>query len=136
MHERKHKRFRPNHRVYLTITWGSRVGPTERCEIVNMGMGGAALKYVPKEEPARPGENVFLEIYGVSMSYIVVEKIRCRVVYDIDISDSPNSTVRLRQCGLEFQDLTQLQSYLIGHYIKLFSHDEEVHAVSAHEMTS
>ncbi|MBN1222584.1 MAG: PilZ domain-containing protein [Candidatus Aminicenantes bacterium] len=136
MQERKHKRFTPRQRAYLTSTWGDWVGLAERREIVDMSMGGAALKYVPKEEPARPGQNVFLEIYGVSMSYVVVEKIRCRVVYDIPLSDSPISTVRLRRCGLEFIDLTPLQSYLIGHYIKLFSSDEKADTVSAYEMTS
>lgn len=130
MHVRKQKRFTPKKRAYLTITRENRSGPAERCEVLDMSMGGASLKYVPKGETFEPGENVFLEIFGVSMPNVIVEKIRCRVVHDVDICDFPNNSMRLRQCGLEFQDLTQLQSHLIGHYIQLFSRDKRAYKTS------
>jgi len=133
---RRHKRFTPKRRSYVAFTRGNRNGPVQQSEIVDMSMGGAALKYVSKGESNRPGEDVFLEIFGVSMAYVIVEKIRCRVVYDVPMGEFPTNALKLRRCGLEFQDLNQLQSYLIGHYIEHFSRDEEVQKATVNARTS
>jgi|GEM_PF-845370 len=122
---RKQKRFFPRKRALVTFVKKDRRDVAKLGQIVDMSMEGTALQYAPDWKKNRPGDVLFLDLFGVPPPYIIAEKIRCRVAYDISVSESPDNIVRLRRCGLHFEKITPLQSYLIGHYINDMSHDEE-----------
>jgi len=121
---RKHKRFNARNGACATFARPEQAGPTKVGQIVDMSMGGMALKYVSEGEINRSDERIYVEIFGISAPFITAGKISCRVVYDIPLTDSSDSAVKLRRCGLEFQGLSQLQSYNIGHFIETFSRDQ------------
>lgn len=125
---RKHQRFAARNGACATFAKPEEKNSTKVGQILDMSMGGMALKYVSNGEMNKPDENIFVEIFGITTPFITAGKIRCRIAYDVSLSDAPDNTVKLRRCGLEFQGLSQLQSYNIGHFIETFSRNESRHA--------
>jgi len=121
---RKHKRFNAWNGACATFARPEQPGLTKVGQIMDMSMGGIALKYVSEGEMNRLDERIYVEIFGISAPFITAGKIFCRVVYDIPLTNFSDSAVKLRRCGLEFQGLSQLQSYNIGHFIETFSRDQ------------
>lgn len=122
---RKYWRFSARKNICATFAKPNRIGLPKVGQIVDMGMGGMALKYVSGEETTFPDEEILVELFGVTKPFITSGTICCRVVYDHPLSDFPESGLNLRRCGLQFQALSQLQSYNIGRFIEYISLDEE-----------
>lgn len=123
--QRKHWRFSARRNVCATFAKPNRVGLPKVGQILDMGMGGMALKYVSGEEATVPDEEILVELFGISRPLFTEGTICCRVVYDHPLSDFPDGNLKLRRCGLQFQALSQLQSYNIGRFIEYLSLDEE-----------
>jgi hypothetical protein len=79
---------------------------------------------VSEEEVFVPGEKILVELFGITSPFITTGKVCCRVIYDHPLSDFSGGDLKLRRCGLQFQQLSQLQSYNIGRFIETFSLDE------------
>jgi hypothetical protein len=84
-------------------------------EITDIGVGGVAFSYTGNPEVLN--ENLELEMI-LPDSTRFMEKLPCRTVSDAEIAAGSDGGVRLRRCGVRFENLTDGQKDKINCFIE------------------
>jgi hypothetical protein len=110
--QRKHKRYRVKEGVFAWFEGDAgRLG-----QIVDISRGGLAFQYV-SDTGASNGPHE-LGIFLADNDFRL-DGIPSRIVSDIDVSEPrPFSTVPLRRCGLQFEDLDPAQLSQLEHLLE------------------
>ena len=111
---RKHKRFKADYGAYAVL------GPetSKLGQIKDISMGGLAFKYLADE--SRSNGTGELDII-IRQNSLCVKKIPIQTVSDFELArENAFSTVRLRQQGVQFDELTPDQTsqleFLLKHH--------------------
>jgi len=119
---REYKRFKLKDPVFA-ILYSS---PTKTAQIVDISRGGLALRYVKSEE----GSSIIdkLDIFKSDFSFYM-DNVKAKTVSDIEvIGDKINGTKEVRQCGLQFENLSESQISQLESFIHNVSMAEAINS--------
>lgn len=97
-------------------------------ELINMGqiqdisMGGLCIRYLSVNED-RDG-CCEMKIFGSNDSFIHVDKVPCRIVYDQEVPEYSWEQISIRRCGVEFQNLSVKHLTLLEEFINHFAFED------------
>jgi hypothetical protein len=114
--KRQHKRFRGKEGAFAAF-----LRPNELVnlgQIVDIGMGGLCIRYLSTKELEK--DNPEIKIFGSNGRFIHVDRVQCKVVYDVELPDSTWNELSMRRCGVEFRDLTVRHVTMIQDFIEHF----------------
>jgi hypothetical protein len=108
---RKHKRFRVQDGTFAVLgpRYG-KIGP-----ITDMSMSGLAFSYIAGEE--QDNGSYQLSILLAQDSFHLT-RIPFKTVWDTEAKEVPFSTLDMRQCGVEFGQLTEKQISQLEHFVE------------------
>jgi hypothetical protein len=86
--------------------------------ITDVGAGGLGFRYIGKEQPI--GEWAELSILP-AQDLFYLHKIPCKFVWDRNASKDHYSSITMRECGLQFGELTPDQMNLLKYFIQTHS---------------
>jgi hypothetical protein len=124
---RETKRFRTNANVFASF-FSSSQDFVKFGNIVDISEGGAGLLYLGGTEPR--GELSYLEIFS-SYERLLVGRLPCKIIYDMELRQDPRSTVTLRRCGVQFEQLSEWQASALRTFIESHKADEGAEPASA-----
>ena len=88
-------------------------------QIVDISKGGVSLYYIPSE---KNGNGVtHISIFGRMDEFIRIEKISCKVVYDIKIPTKGWMNLPEVRCGIEFLSRSSREEKQIEGFIRTFA---------------
>jgi hypothetical protein len=114
---RKHARYRGKEGAFAAF-----LRPNELVnlgQIVDISMGGLCVRYLSTNELDQ--DNAEIKIFGSNGRFIHVDRVQCKVVYDLELPDGTWNQLSMRRCGVEFQKLTVRHVTLIQDFIEHFS---------------
>jgi c-di-GMP-binding flagellar brake protein YcgR len=97
-------------------------------ELVNMGqiqdisMGGLCVRYLATD--GSDGQRSAVKIFGTNDRFIHVDKVQCRIVYDLEVPEGSWEQISTRRCGVEFENLSAKHTSLLQEFIDNFAVDE------------
>jgi hypothetical protein len=93
-------------------------------QIVNIGKGGVCLQYITTE---RCEDSVsHISIFGRADKFFNIEKIPCKMVYDISIPTKGWINLPEKRCGIAFLSQSSSQKKQIETFIKSFAVNHDV----------
>ena len=116
---RHHPRFRVKKQPFAGL-----IGPESKDifqlgQIVNIGKGGVCLHYITTE--TREDAVSHISIFGRTDKFFNIEKIPCKVVYDISIPTKGWINLPEKRCGIAFFSQSSSQKQQIENFIKSFA---------------
>jgi hypothetical protein len=116
---RNHPRFRVKKQPFAGL-----IGPESKDifqlgQIVNIGKGGVCLQYITTE--TREDAVSHISIFGRMDKFFNIEKIPCKVVYDISIPTKGWINLPEKRCGIAFLSQSSSQKQQIDTFIKSFA---------------
>ncbi|MBW2175058.1 MAG: hypothetical protein JRF64_10710 [Deltaproteobacteria bacterium] len=96
---RKHKRFRAHEDAYVILK-PCTVGP-----LIEIGMDGLTFEYVNINEPSKIQSELDIAMTNRAFS---LRNVPCKILSDFEVLDVPSNPLSVRQCRVQFRDLTQL----------------------------
>jgi hypothetical protein len=91
-------------------------------QVLDISLGGLAVQYIALDEQTKGSTH--LEIFGTVYSNIHIRKLRCKVIYDIELTSESSGMLKMRRCGLKFGDLDKSQVAEIKSFIEIFGLSE------------
>ncbi|HYA15115.1 MAG TPA: hypothetical protein VEF33_12310 [Syntrophales bacterium] len=88
-------------------------------QIVNIGKGGVCLQYIITE--TREDAVSHISIFGRTDKFFNIEKIPCKMVYDISIPTKGWIHLPEKRCGIAFLSQSSSQKKQIESFIKSFA---------------
>jgi hypothetical protein len=130
MHEelRNHTRFKLKRRAFVGL-----IGPKSDIifqlgQIIDISYGGVGLCYIP---PHNGGDEVtHISIFGRADTLIMIEKVSCKVVFDMSVPTKSWINLPEIRCGIEFLKPSSTQKKQIENFIRDFGinpHAEHTH---------
>jgi hypothetical protein len=121
MEARKHKRYHTEIGSLRVLDSGS---SEELGEIVNIGRGGLAYRYLPDMQ--QPLEPFKLDIFWVGNNKRILDGIACETVWDFDAAEKfPVGSGNYRVRGIKFGELVKNQKHQIEQTMKKHTLIEE-----------
>lgn len=117
---RKTRRFRTNTNVFASF-FSSSQHFIKFGNIVDISGGGARLLYLGGTRPR--GEPSYLEIFS-SSERLLVGRLPCKIIYDMELGQDPRSMMTLRRCGVQFEQLSGWQTSALRTFIDSHKADE------------
>ncbi|HVO67878.1 MAG TPA: hypothetical protein VMT12_15480 [Syntrophales bacterium] len=116
---RNHPRFKVKKQPFAGL-----IGPESKDifqlgQIVNIGKGGVCLQYISTESHEDPVSHI--SIFGRADKFLNIEKIPCKMVYDISIPTKGWIHLPEKRCGIAFLSQSSSQKKLIDKFIKSFA---------------
>lgn len=104
-------------------------------QIINIGKGGVCLQYITTE--MREDVVSHISIFGRTDTFFNIEKIPCKVVYDISIPTKGWINLPEKRCGIAFLGQSSSQKKQINNFIKSFAvnHDKALRPKKASRPT-
>ena len=112
---RKYKRYKVRGGLAVVLDPDSPTGD----EIIDIGMGGLTFNCVERGEPLK--EKLNIDIYLDNKLYL--EKLRVKLVSNIEVGDISFSSKNIRRISVQFLSLTPVQEFDLKALIK--SHGTE-----------
>lgn len=113
---RRCRRVRVGDSTFVCLT-----GPERRpWHILDISEGGLSFRYVPKLELETMEDLPELEIVTRDATFSL-EKLPFKTVSDTGMDGTPGSHLQLRRRGVQFGDLTKLQTAQLDHFISHYS---------------
>ena len=115
--KRKYKRFKGKKGAFAAF-----IRPKELIntgQIQDISMGGLCVQYVSTNED---NEGCFgIKIFGSNDSFIHLDKVHCRIVYDREVPEGSWEKMSTRRCGVEFKNLSVEHFSIIQDFIDHFT---------------
>ncbi len=108
---RKYKRFRVQHGAFVVL----KMSDTGAGRLLEISMNGLRFEYAVSKAPSIQATEV--EIY-VSYGGFRLYGIPCRPIWDLVTYEIPTTSLHIRQCGMEFGELTPQQVSQIEYFIQ------------------
>lgn len=84
-------------------------------KIIDISEGGLGICHIDIEN--RPPDSLLVSIYGLDDAGII-DKIPCKIVYDMEIPDNPGAVLSPRRCGIRFEPLSEEQEDRVKEFMK------------------
>ncbi len=111
---RKNRRVRTDGSVFAAFFNPSQ-DFVKLCQIIDISEGGVGLRYVGVKE--QTGESSQLEILD-SHEELQVGRIPCRVVYDMELPAESRGVLKVRRCGVQFEQLSEKQTMTLRAFVE------------------
>jgi hypothetical protein len=114
---RKYERFQIRQGTYVALAppYG-KVGP-----VIDISRGGLSFRYVDGKETTN---ELYLHIFLTEANFYL-EKVPIKTILDFKIPDkSASSSITMRRCGLQFEDLTHDQASQLKFFVENYSMGE------------
>ena len=105
---RKHKRFRVQEGVYVIFQ------PYPVGRLIDIGMDGLTFEYVSIKKPSKMESELDIAMTNNAVS---LRNVPCKILSDFEVEDVPSNPLSIRQCRVQFRDLTQHQISKLGDFI-------------------
>jgi hypothetical protein len=110
---RKHKRFKVQNRVYVTLKDNNYYKPGQ---LINISKGGIAFLYIPNEEQVN---GLFKADLFSETNAIYLKDMPFKTISDFSHDNEPTFIHgKIRRCGGQFDKLTQTQKIQLDYFIK------------------
>ena len=120
---RNHPRFRVKRQAFAGLISPKSDIIFQLGQIVDISNGGVSLYYIPSE---KHGNGVtHISIFGRMDEFIRIEKISCKVVYDIKIPTKGWMNLPEIRCGIEFLSRSSREEKQIEGFIRTFAVDPD-----------
>lgn len=117
---RKHERHPVNEGTVAVFTSPVRLDYSIIGQILNIGLGGLAVRYLPAEEIARGLTE--LAIYSSNRSTPLVSGLFYEVIYDAEEPNSPEFDLPIfHRCGIKFKAFNKVQKSRIEYLVKNYT---------------
>lgn len=111
LERREHNRFKVGTGAFAALTFYNIVGP-----IQNISRGGLAFRYISGEEQIKKSSEVDIFISGKGF---YMQKIPSKRISDFNIIKKRlYSSLTIKQCGMQFGELTNSQIYQLENFIQ------------------
>ncbi|MBW2581656.1 MAG: PilZ domain-containing protein [Deltaproteobacteria bacterium] len=97
---RKQKRLRVQENAYVILK-PCTVGP-----LIDISMDGLTFEYVDIKEPSKIQSELDIAMTNSAFS---LRNVPCKILSDFEVLDVPSNPLSVRQCRVQFRDLTQHQ---------------------------
>ena len=117
---RKHKRFRGKEGAFAAF-----LGPRELINlgnIVDISMGGLCIRYLCTSNGY--ADCTGIKVFGSNGRFIHVDKMECKIVYDVEIPEVSVDKLSTRRRGVQFVKLNVRQMALLQDFIEHFTTEE------------
>ena len=97
-------------------------------ELVNMGqiqdisMGGLCVRYLSTNN--RNEDYCEIKIFGSNGRFIHLNRVQCRIVYDLELPEGSWEQISTRRCGVEFENLSVRYLSMLREFIDYFASNE------------
>jgi len=108
---RKHKRFRAPRDAYVAV----RPAYLKLGRVIDIGPGGLTFRYIAEEHP--PDLSSQLDIFLASQDFYL-DKVPFETISDFQADAIPFSSVSMRECSVQFGDLTSEQKSQLEFFIQ------------------
>jgi hypothetical protein len=105
---RKHKRFRVQEGAYV-IFRPRTVGP-----LIDISMDGLTFEYVSIKQPSKMESELVIAMTNNAFS---LRNVPCKILSDFKVEGVSSNLLSIRQCRVQFRDLTQHQISKLGDFI-------------------
>ncbi len=92
-------------------------------QILDISPGGLAIRYIAMDEQTKGSAK--LEIFGSVGSNLHIEKLPCKVIYDIELTSESSGLLRVRRCGVQFGTLTSFELSQVREFIDAYGISEK-----------
>jgi hypothetical protein len=108
--QRKHKRFRVPKGLFAALSPSyTKVG-----SVVDMSMKGLAFRYMDR---GKPSNGAYMDIFTNTGDFHLRD-VPLKTISDFACDGIPLSSIKMRQCAVQFGDLTSYQKGQLAHLIK------------------
>jgi hypothetical protein len=87
-------------------------------QIVDIGKDGLEFRYMAGKEPS--GQSFELDIF-LSDGDFYLEKVPCKTVSDVKTHESPYAPLNMRQCAVQYGELSPRQVSQLEYFIKNYT---------------
>ena len=108
---RKHKRFQARQDAYVAV----RPAYLKLGRVIDIGIGGLTFRYVAEEHP--PDLSSQLDIFLASQDFYL-DKVPFGIISDFQADAIPFSSVSMRDCSVQFGELTPDQKFELESFIQ------------------
>jgi PilZ domain len=118
--KRKHKRFKGKEGAFAAF-----LRPNELVNlgnVVDISMGGLCVRYLSTADAGI--EVAGIKIFGSNGRFIHVDRVECKVVYDVEIPEVSWEQLSTRRCGVQFENLSVRHMTRLQDFIEHFGHEE------------
>jgi hypothetical protein len=105
---RKHKRFRVQEGAYVIFQ------PYTVGRLIDIGMDGLTFEYVSIKQPSKMESELVIAMTNNAFS---LRNVPCKILSDFKVEDVSSNLLSIRQCRVQFRDLTQHQISKLGDFI-------------------
>ena len=116
---RKHKRFLARRDAYVAV----RPGYLKLGRVIDIGIGGLTFRYIAEGHP--PDLSSQLDIFLASQDFYL-DKVPFETISDFQADAIPFSSVSMRECSVQFGDLTSEQKSQLAFFIQNHTTEEVV----------
>jgi hypothetical protein len=116
---RNHPRFRVREQTFAGLLNRESEDVFQLGQIVDISMGGLCLQYIATQKDEEVASHI--NIFGRSDKLINVERIPCKIVYDINIPSKGWIKIPEMRSGVEFLSRTSSQEKQIENFMKTFT---------------
>ncbi len=120
MEKRRHKRYCGKEGAFAAF-----LRPGELInlgKIIDISMGGLCIRYL-STKPAGEGSSG-LKIFGSNGRFIHVERVQCKIIYDVEIPEGSWEQLSTRRCGVQFENLSIRHKSMLQDFISHFTMEE------------
>lgn len=91
-------------------------------KIIDISMGGLCVRYLATKpvDTAPTG----IKIFGSNGRFIHVDRVECKIIYDIEIPEGSWDQLSTRRCGVQFENLSIRHKSMLQEFIAHFTVDE------------
>ena len=118
--KRKFKRLKGKEGAFAAF-----IGPNE---LINMGqvqdisLGGLCVRYLSIDGDQEKYSEV--KMFGSNDRFIHVDRVECKIVYDLEVPEYSWEQISMRRCGVEFKNLSVKHLSMIQDFMDHFAFDE------------
>ena len=121
---RRHPRFSVKKQPFAGLISPESKDIFQLGQIVNIGKGGVCLHYFTTELHEDTASHI--SIFGRADKFFNIEKIPCKVVYDISIPTKGWINLPEKRCGIAFLSQSSIQKQQIERFIKSFAISQNI----------
>jgi len=118
--KRKFKRFKGKEGAFAVF-----IKPNELInmgQILDISMRGLCLRYLATNGPNEGCSAI--KIFGSNDRFIHLDRIQCKIVYDLEVPEGSWEQISTRRCGVEFENLYVGHQRRLEEFIDNFAFDE------------
>lgn len=124
--KRKHKRYPGKEGAFAAF-----LGPDQLInlgKVVDISLGGLCVRYLAINKVS--AEYSEIKVFGSNGRFIHLDRVPCRVVYDVEVPEGSWDQVSTRRCGVQFEDVSVRHQTMIHDFMEHFTRKESATSAS------